>query len=90
MKILFADVTDPYTHAAKELGTDVLAVPTKLGSPKKFWQVLIEQLLNSFIVGSIAGLAALSANNWDITWRVALYSFALTLLLEMRKYRLGP
>lgn len=51
------------------------------------WGVFLEQLINSAIVGGIAGLAALSAGGVDAGWKTALIAFGMTVLVELRKYR---
>lgn len=78
MKVLFADFSTPEQHTEKEKKAIVLA-----GNPhRRWWDVVIEQLINSAIV---AGIATLSAG-WIDPW-VGLKAFGLTFLIEMRKYR---
>ncbi len=75
MHILFADVVSPEEHATKQVGA-LLADP----QPRRWWDVLIEQLINSAIVGGIAGL---TATDLGVAWK----AFALTMFFELRKYR---
>jgi len=75
MKILFADYVDPETHTRKEIDPKAQVM-----AKRKWWDVLIEQCINAAIVGGIAGL---SATDPDVAWK----AFAITFLIEMRKYR---
>lgn len=52
---------------------------------RPWWDVLLEQCVNSAIVGGIAGLSTLIAG--DISWKVVLFASGLTALVELRKYR---
>lgn len=53
---------------------------------KRRWVVILgEQLLNSAIVGGIAGLATLAAGQANL--EVAAIAFGITALSELRKYR---
>ncbi len=53
----------------------------------KFLLVLLEQSINSAIVGGIAGLSALIAGDIQASWKAALIAFGITFLVELRKYR---
>lgn len=75
MKILFADYDTPQNHAQKEADCAAEANPGR-----RWWDILIEQLINSVIVAGIAGLTAYDAG---VCWK----AFLLTLLIEMRKFR---
>jgi len=75
MKILFADYTDPETHTKKELDPKA-----PVAVKRKWWDILIEQCINAAIVAGIAGLTAADPH---VAWK----AFALTFLIEMRKYR---
>ena len=46
--------------------------------------IFIEQMINSAIVGGIAGLSAKATGG---TWEGAAVGFGMTFLLELRKYR---
>ena len=64
--------------------------PPNHQKPKKMiaWgEVLIEQIINSSIVGGIAGISALAAADPGTGWKVAAIAFGLTALSELRKYR---
>jgi len=52
----------------------------------KFWRTLTEQLINSAIVGGIAGISALAASP-EASFKVGLIAFGITALTEIRKYR---
>lgn len=52
----------------------------------KWWETLIEQVVNSIIIGGIAGLSALIADP-SVSWKVGLIAFGITALTELRKYR---
>ncbi len=88
MQILFLNGA-PQTRGRRRkipfLPLDVGKVPT-IPIPPSWGQVLVEQLVNSLIVGGIAGLAALSADTAS-SWKVAGIAFGLTFLVELRKYR---
>ncbi len=75
MKVLFADYDTPTRHAAKEV-----SVTNSRARERRWWDVLIEQLINSAIV---AGIAGLTAADLGVAWK----AFGLTFLIEMRKYR---
>lgn len=60
------------------------------GVEEKFFHALAilgEQVLNSAIVGGIAGLSTLASGSWSDTWRTALIAAGITFLVELRKYR---
>lgn len=87
MKALFADLTSP---DSKPVLTRLRRVPVAGGAPAgrgkpAWWEVFLEQLLNSVIVGGIAGLSTLASG--EASWKVALIAFGLTALIELRKYR---
>ena len=85
MKLLFADFVSPEEHTRKELGEpDPMTRCSR--HHRKWWDVLIEQVINSAIVGGIAGLSALSASP-EAGWKTAVIAFGLTMLIELRKYR---
>ena len=87
MKLLFADFVSPEEHTKKELGEfDPREFDPITRHHRKWWDVLIEQVINSAIVGGIAGLSALSASP-EAGWKTAVIAFGLTFLIELRKYR---
>ena len=55
-------------------------------SKRKWYNILAEQVINSAIVGGIAGLSALSASP-EASWKTAIIASGLTFLIELRKYR---
>ena len=86
IKVLFADQgPDPKPHMFKVPRRIAGGAPPARGNKRKWWDVLLEQLLNSAIVGGIAGLSTLASG--EASWKVALIAFGLTALIELRKYR---
>ena len=85
MKLLFADFVSPEEHTRKELG-DPAPRTSHSSYHRKWWDILIEQVINSAIVGGIAGLSALSASP-EAGWKTATIAFGLTFLIELRKWR---
>lgn len=86
-KILFADFSSPEEHAAKEVaGRQGMSVANNPKARRRWWDLLIEQVINAIIVGGCAGFSALAADV-EAGWKVALYAFGMTFFFEMRKYR---
>ena len=86
MQLLFADQSGECPRMLR------VKIPTISGGanpspkPKRPWyDILIEQLANSAIVGGIAGLSSLVSG--EVSWRVAAIAFGMTTLIELRKYR---
>lgn len=98
MKFLFSDFSSsPLEHTQRELKRyGVSSAPADPPNPGPdpdppvskgvWWQIFIEQVLNSLIVGGIAGLSALSAGS-EAGGKAALIAFSITALIELRKYR---
>ncbi|MFH1484899.1 MAG: hypothetical protein ABIH46_02415 [Chloroflexota bacterium] len=86
IKLFFADLTSgPDCH--NNMFTNPASRGEKAAKPRKpqWWEVLLEQLLNSILVGGIAGLSTLASG--QASWKVTLVAFGLTALIELRKYR---
>jgi hypothetical protein len=49
--------------------------------------VFIEQLIDSGIVGGIAGISSYVAGGADATLKIALLAFGLTFLYKLKEYR---
>jgi len=77
MKILFADYDTPSAHATRE------------AVPKTRRDILIEQIINSLIVGGIAFVSVLPTEALPTLYHfyVAIKAFLITFFIEMRKYR---
>jgi len=77
MKILFADYSTPKEHAARD------------ATPKTRRDILIEQIINSLIVGGIAFVSVLPTESLPTLYHfyVGIKAFLITFLIEMRKYR---
>ncbi len=80
MKLLYMNNLDPSEGG----GSAVPPVPGDPTAPEpprpKWYDILLEQMVNSAIVGGIAGISALG-------WETGLKAFGLAFLIEMRKYR---
>jgi len=63
----------------------LLALSNAVTASTSYTDVLVEQLLNSAIVGGIAAVATWTGTTPDLL--VAAKAFALTFLVELRKYR---
>ena len=81
IKLLFANTSPPDPDKDHEIQR--FAGADHYGRGPWLW-ILVEQLINSVIVGAIAGLSAKATGG---TWESAAIGFGLTFLLELRKYR---
>ena len=82
MDIFFANA---HPEREKPVRLDRTAVNPR--PPKRSWgSVLAEQVVNSVIVGGIAGLSALIADP-SVSWKAGLIAFGMTFLVELRKLR---
>jgi len=50
------------------------------------WDLLLEQIINSVIVGGVAFFSALAADQ-ETSWKTGAIAFGLTFFFELRKYR---
>jgi len=77
MKILFADYSTHSEHAKRD------------SIPKTKRDILIEQIINSLIVGGIAFVSVLPTESLPTLYHfyVAIKAFLITFFVEMRKYR---
>ena len=89
MNLLYSDISKglngKINNGLKKKAATQTILP--LPEPKpKWWETLIEQVVNSIIIGGIAGLSALIADP-SVSWKVGLIAFGITALTELRKYR---
>ena len=89
MNLLYSDISKglngKINNGLKKKAAPQTILP--LPEPKtKWWETLIEQVVNSIIIGGIAGLSALIADP-SVSWKVGLIAFGITALTELRKYR---
>jgi len=77
MKVLFADYDTPSAHATRD------------ATPKTKRDILIEQVINSLIVGGIAFVSVLPTQSLPTLYHfyVAIKAFLSTFFVEMRKHR---
>jgi hypothetical protein len=81
IRLFFANTNPPDPDHDHEIQR--FAGAAHYGKGPWLW-IFLEQLINSVIVGGIAGLSAKATGG---TWQSAAIGFGLTFLLELRKYR---
>jgi len=90
MKLLFSEYTEPIMQ--RDLACESAPVEPHCGKfveskdKQSRWDILIEQILNSSIVGGISLFSSLAADQ-AIGLRAGGIAFGLTFLFELRKYR---
>ena len=56
-------------------------------NPKRpWWDIALEQFVNSIIVGLMAFVATVIAGEWNVSWKAGLIAMGIAWLSEMRKY----
>jgi len=65
-----------------------------INSPKKDkdekptkWEIFLDQIIDSVIIGGIAGLSAYVAAGSDASIKTAVVTFLLTFFIKMKEYR---
>ena len=87
MDILFVNLTPTPESPPNDANSSRLRIPRLRLRGKDWGPILAEQLLNSILVGLIAGGSAWAAGAPG--WKAPVIAFGLTAAIELRKYWQG-